>query len=180
MKTIKFQLTKTKKSKTIKSFFTKVFSNSANKQEGKIVGNLSLKLAKIIDEENVIGIEGIINNKIVAYIFLTKLIYQENCSVYLLAPVAVDSNYQKKGIGKKIIKYAIKFLKKKNVDLLMTYGDPKYYSKTGFKKTKVSLIQAPYRLSQPIGWLVNNISKIKIKLKSKPQCVKPFRYKKLW
>ena len=84
-------------------------------------------------------------------------------------------------IGKKIIKFGIKYLKEHKVDILMTYGDPSYYSKIGFKKTKVSMIPAPYKLSQPIGWLINKISSKKInKFKSKPNCVRPFRNKKLW
>jgi putative acetyltransferase len=181
MKNIKFSLTKTNKAKSIQNFFRKVFTRSEGKKEGNVVGALSFKLAKLIDERNIIGIEGKINNKIVAYIFLTKLSFKEDGLVYLLAPVAVDNKIQKKGIGKKIIKYGIKCLKQHKVDILMTYGDPNYYSKFGFKKTKVSIISAPYKLSQPIGWLINKISSKKInKFKSKPNCVRPFRNKKLW
>ena len=93
--------------------------------------------------------------------------------VYLLAPVAVDNKIQKKGIGNKIIKFGIKYLKQHKVDFVMTYGDPSYYSKVGFKKTKVSVIPAPYKLSQPIGWLINKISSNKImKFKVKPNWCK--------
>lgn len=181
MKSLMFNLTKSKKPKSVQQFFKKVFTKSESIKEGNIVGNLSYKLSKLIDDKNIIGIEGKINNKIVAYIFLTKLYFKEDYLVYLLAPVAVDSNYQKKGLGQKIIQFALKYLKKQNADLLMTYGDPNYYLKSGFKKTKVTLIPAPYKLSQPIGWLVNKISpKRPIKLRSKPSCVLPFKNKKLW
>ena len=181
MKNLKFSLSKTNKAKSIQHFFKNVFTKSEGKKEGNVVSTLSFKLAKLIDEKNIIGIEGKINNKIVAYIFLTKLSFKEDCLVYLLAPVAVDNKIQKKGIGKKIIKFGIKYLKKHKVDILMTYGDPSYYSKVGFKKTKVSIVPAPYKLSQPIGWLINKISSKKLnKFKSKPNCVRPFRNKKLW
>ena len=100
---VTFNLTKTKKTKSVQQFFKKVFTKSESVKEGNIVGNLSYKLSKLIDEENIIGIEGKINNKIVAYIFLTKLYFKEDYLVYLLAPVAVDNNYQKKGLGQKII-----------------------------------------------------------------------------
>ena len=181
MKNIKFSLTKTNKAKSIQHFFKNVFTKSDGKKEGNIVGALSFKLAKLIDERNIIGIEGKINNKIVAYTFLTKLSFKEDCLIYLLAPVAVDNKIQKKGVGKKIIKFGIKYLKEHKVDILMTYGDPSYYSKVGFKKTKVSIIPAPYKLSQPIGWLINKISSKKInKFKSKPNCVRPFKNKKFW
>ena len=178
---VTFNLTKSRKPKSVQQFFKKVFTKSESTKEGNIVGNLSYKLSKLIDDENIIGIEGKINNKIVANIFLSKLYFKEDYLVYLLAPVAIDRNYQRKGLGQKIIQYGIKYLKKQKVDLLMTYGDPNYYSKSGFKKTKVTLIPAPYKLSQPIGWLANKISsKRSIKLKSKPSCVLPFRNKKLW
>ena len=181
MKNIKFSLTKNNKAKSIQSFFKRVFTKSGGKNEGNIVGNLSFKLANQVDGKDVIGIEGKIKNKIIAYIFLTKLSFKEDCLVYLLAPVAVDSKIQKKGMGKKIIKYGIKYLKRHKVDILMTYGDPSYYSKVGFKKTKVSIIPAPYKLSQPIGWLINKISSKKLnKFKSKPNCVRPLRNKNLW
>jgi putative acetyltransferase len=180
MNKISISLSKTKKSRSIELFFKKVFTQSEGKKEGKIVSKLSFKLAKLIDGENVIGIEAKIKTKIVGYIFLSNLQYKEDYLVYLLAPVAVDNNFQKKGIGKKIIKFALKYLKKQNVDLLMTYGDPSYYTKSGFKKTNISLIPAPYKLSQPMGWLVNKISLKKLKIKSKPKSVLPFRNKKLW
>jgi len=176
----KFSLTRTNKSKSIQLFFKKVFTKSEGKKEGNTVSKLSFKLANLIDGESVIGIEAKIKTQIVGYIFLSKLQYKENYSVYLLAPVAVDNNFQKKGIGKKIIQFALRYVKKQKVDLLMTYGDPSYYRKSGFKKTNISLVPAPYKLSQPIGWLVNKISSKRLKIKSKPKCVLPFRNKKLW
>src|SRR5210317_517134 len=160
MNKISISLSKTKKSRSIKLFFKKVFTQSEGKKEGKIVSKLSFKLAKLIDGKNVIGIEAKIKTKIVGYIFLTKL--------------------QNQGIGQKIIQFALKYLQKQKVDLLMTYGDPRYYRKSGFKKTNIAIIPAPYKLSQPIGWLVNKISLKKLKIKSKPNCVLPFRNKKLW
>jgi hypothetical protein len=66
----KFSLTRTNKSKSIQLFFKKVFTKSEGKKEGNIVSRLSFKLAKLIDGENVIGIEAKIKNKIVGYIFL--------------------------------------------------------------------------------------------------------------
>ena len=109
--TCKFSLTRTNKSKSIQLFFKKVFTKSEGKKEGNIVSRLSFKLAKLIDGKNVIGIEAKIKNKIVGYIFLSKLQYKEDYLVYLLAPIAVDNNFQKKGIGKKNYTICIEILK---------------------------------------------------------------------
>jgi hypothetical protein len=94
MKNIKFSLTKTNKAKSIQHFFINVFTKSEGKKEGNIVSTLSFKLAKLIDEKNIIGIEGKIKNKIVAYIFLTKLSFKEDCLIFFLAQVAVDNKIQ--------------------------------------------------------------------------------------
>jgi putative acetyltransferase len=107
----KFSLTRTNKSKSIQLFFKKVFTKSEGKKEGNIVSRLSFKLAKLIDGENIIGIEAKIKNKIVGYIFLSKLKFKEDYLVYLLAPVAVDNNFQKKGIGQKNYSICFKILK---------------------------------------------------------------------
>ena len=99
MNKIKFSLTTNFKSKSIQLFFNNVFTKSESKKEGKIVGDLSFKLAQIIDQKDIIAIESKIDDKIIAFIFLTKLNYNQNYSVYLLAPVAVDPNFQNKGLG---------------------------------------------------------------------------------
>ena len=57
MNRIIISLLKTKKSRSIELFFRKVFTQSENKKEGNIVSKLSFKLVKLIDGENVIGIE---------------------------------------------------------------------------------------------------------------------------
>ena len=111
MNKISISLSKTDKSKSIQLFFKKVFTKSEGNKEGNIVSRLSFKLAKLIDGENVIGIEAKIRTKIVGYIFLTKLQYKEGYLIYLLAPVAVDNNFQKKGIGKKNYSICFKILK---------------------------------------------------------------------
>ena len=82
MNKISISLSKTKKSRSIELFFKKVFTQSEGKKEGKIVSKLSFKLAKLIDGENVIGIEAKIKTKIVGYIFLTKLQYKEDYLAY--------------------------------------------------------------------------------------------------
>ena len=53
MKNIKFSLIKTNKAKLIHHFFRKVFTKLEVKKEESVVGALSFKLAKLIDERNI-------------------------------------------------------------------------------------------------------------------------------
>ena len=70
---------------------------------------------------------------LIGCIFFTRMEFENQINAFILSPVAVATRYQKLGIGQKLIKFGIYSLKKNNVELLFTYGDPNYYSKVGFK-----------------------------------------------
>ncbi|CAD7778098.1 MAG: hypothetical protein KIIPBIDF_00975 [Candidatus Methanoperedenaceae archaeon GB50] len=46
----------------------------------------------------------------------------------MLAPVAVSTEHQRKGIGQALINYGLDELKKRSVSIVVTYGDPSFYS----------------------------------------------------
>lgn len=70
----------------------------------------------------------------------------------MLAPVAVNTKHQGKGVGKALIKYGLNELKNRSVTVVLTYGDPSFYSKTGFQTLSENVIKAPLKLSKPEGW----------------------------
>jgi putative acetyltransferase len=71
---------------------------------------------------------------------------------YILAPLGVKPTYQKRGIGSKLIASGIRRLSKMGADVVFVYGDPKYYSKCGFKPEDASRYSPPYALQYPFGW----------------------------
>ncbi|MES9965457.1 MAG: N-acetyltransferase [Candidatus Sedimenticola sp. 20ELBAFRAG] len=71
---------------------------------------------------------------------------------YILAPLGVQPNYQKSGIGSKLIESGIELLSAKKVDVVFVYGDPKYYGKFGFKAEAADRFPPPYELQYPFGW----------------------------
>ncbi|MBL0849161.1 MAG: N-acetyltransferase [Candidatus Liberibacter ctenarytainae] len=62
---------------------------------------------------------------------------------YILGPLVVRPLYQKKGIGKKLIKMAIDAASKKEVACIVLIGDFSYYSKLGFRQVPWKKIQFP-------------------------------------
>jgi len=56
--------------------------------------------------------------------------------VLTFGPVSVLPMYQKKGIGKKIIKHTITRAKEMGFNAIIIYGNPEYYKRFGFKNTK--------------------------------------------
>jgi putative acetyltransferase len=100
-------------------------------------------------------------------------------SIYILAPLAVDKKKQKRGVGTKLINKGMRILKKQNVDVVLVYGDPKYYNRFGFNNSHN--IQAPYNLQYKNAWMAYEISTDVIKnIQGIAQCIKPLCSQKLW
>ena len=74
---------------------------------------------------------------IVGHIFYSDAIIDYNNETITgmgLAPMAVLPEYQRQGIGKRLINESLKILKKKNVPFIVVLGHEKYYPKFGFEK----------------------------------------------
>jgi len=137
----------------IKQLFTKVFSDSEGKSEGLVIGNLVYELMTGTDIQDLFGFVVTENEKIIGSIFFTRMTFESEVNAFILSPVAIDTNYQGKGFGQKLINFGINHLKENGVELVLTYGDPKFYSKVGFSLITEKLIKAPLALTYPEGWL---------------------------
>lgn len=71
---------------------------------------------------------------------------------YILAPLAVQPEYQKRQVGTKLIEDGRQRLLKRGVHLLFVYGDPRYYGKFGFSADAASPYTPSYTLQYPSGW----------------------------
>jgi len=76
----------------------------------------------------------------------------ENLQGYILAPLGVKPDYQKRRIGSKLIESGMQQLQKMGVNILFVYGDPKYYCKYGFSTDVADRYTPPYKLQYPFGW----------------------------
>ncbi len=137
----------------IKQLFTKVFSDSEGKSEGLLIGNLVYDLITGTDVQDLYGFVAIENEKIIGSIFFTKLTFESEVNAFILSPVAIHTDYQGKGGGQKLINFGINQLKENGVELVFTYGDPKFYSKVGFSLINEKFVKAPFTLTYPEGWL---------------------------
>ncbi len=99
----------------------------------------------------------------------------------MLAPVAVSTKHQGKGVGQALINYGLNELKNRSAAVAITYGDPSFYSKVGFQSLSENVIQAPLKLSMPEGWLGQSLAEDKIPtIKERPACVKEFNDSAYW
>jgi predicted N-acetyltransferase YhbS len=169
------------KQKEVTSLFTSVFTSSEGEKEGMLIGSLSSELASSIDNEETLCFGAYENDALLGAIFFTRLQFNSPIQVYMLAPVAVRTEDQGKGIGQSLISYGLNELKKRSVSVVVTYGDPSYYSKVGFQAISEDLILAPLKLSMPFGWLGQSLTAEPIPaIDGRPACVKEFNDPVYW
>lgn len=171
---------KTDKIETV-SLIIRTFSDSEGRAEGETIGQLVAELVEKTDPLDILGYTARENATIIAAIFLSRLQFEEPAVAFMLSPVAVHSDYQGRGIGQQLIKLGLAQLKEKNVELVFTYGDPNYYAKVGFEAVPADTAKAPFTLSQPHGWLWQELTDRKEKPRlGASRCVAAFNHPEYW
>ena len=165
----------------ITNLFTSVFTSSEGEDEGRLIGSLTSELSLGIDNQEIICYGTYKEESIIGAIFFTRLRFTEAIQVYMLAPVAVSTKHQGKGVGQALINYGLNKIKNRSAAVVITYGDPSYYSKVGFQTLSENVIQAPLKLSMPEGWLGQSLNGEKIPtINERPTCVKEFNDPVYW
>lgn len=65
-------------------------------------------------------------------------------SAVALAPVAVLPEYQRKGIGRRLIEHGLEILRGKGERIVIVVGHPAYYPRFGFSTGKAALLEGPF------------------------------------
>ncbi|MBL9184420.1 MAG: N-acetyltransferase [Verrucomicrobiaceae bacterium] len=71
---------------------------------------------------------------------------------YILAPLAVRPEQQKRGAGSSLIKAGIEQAMAHDPAVILVYGDPAYYGRFGFQVEAAAGCFPPYPLKFPSGW----------------------------
>ena len=133
--------------------FASVFGDSEGEVEGALISRLARDLFEKTDENDLFNFVADNAGRIIGSIFFSRLRFESGIEAFILGPVAVNSDYQGKGIGQALLNYGLKELKARGVSIVLTYGDPNFYHKAGFRSISHEVIRAPFELAQPQGWL---------------------------
>lgn len=76
----------------------------------------------------------------------------DGLNAYILAPLAVRTDDQKRGVGSLLIQSGVKVLRDAGVHLIFVYGDPAYYGRFGFGTAVAGKFRPPHELQYPFGW----------------------------
>lgn len=178
---MKFSLFSKSESQSVIDLFKSVFSASEGESEGQVIADFVSNLIATTKPQDLIGCIAEKDEIIVGCIFFSRFTVPGGQSAFILSPAAVSTNVQGTGIGQKLIQYGLEHLRSQNVNFVFTYGDPSYYSKTGFEQISENIVKAPCPLSQPIGWLAQSLDGKKIEAMTGPtQCVEALNDPDLW
>jgi putative acetyltransferase len=89
-----------------------------------------------------------IDGKIIGHILFSKIEIHGNAKFIslALAPLAVIPEFQRKGIGAKLIEEGIRKAKELNFESIILVGHKEYYPRFGFKKASEWKIKCPFEV----------------------------------
>ena len=141
-----------------KTQIRKVHLNAFDQAEGKVVSQLAIAL---LEDETALPILSLVaeqDNDIIGHILFSSVNIKgaEGVSAYILAPLAVTKLKQNNGTGTQLITKGLEKLKELGAEIVLVYGDPDYYMRTGFKAGHN--LKPPYKLQYPDeAWMAQEL-----------------------
>ena len=131
-----------------------VIETAFSDEENKVIMNLAQELHQETISPSIKSLVAEVDNQIIGYVSYSPIYLKSDSSIsgYILAPLAVSPEHQKKGVGSNLINAGIDMLTKEGVGVLLVYGDPAYYGRFGFKEEIGHSFVPQYQLQYPFGW----------------------------
>ena len=162
--------------------FRATFTASEGAEEGTLIGDLVRNLLANREEQDRFVFIAEEDGALIGGIFFSRLTYeQDQRTVFVLGPDAVATDQQGKGIGQRLLNHGLAALRGAGVDIIMTYGDPGYYAKVGFRPIREADAAAPFKLQHPEGWLAQSLTdRVMTPLQGPSRCVEALNDPVFW
>lgn len=151
--------------------------------EREIIAKLASNLLSELTRPPTISLVAETKDTIVGHVSFSPvtIVNNENLQGYILAPLGVKPDYQKRHIGSKLIQDGMQRLSEMGVNVLFVYGDPKYYGRFGFTLDTADRYTPPFQLHYPMGWQAIALNKGEIAgTPTKIACVTSLSDPTLW
>ncbi|WP_148300848.1 GNAT family N-acetyltransferase [Shewanella marina] len=165
----------------IEQVYLQTFSDAESEAEGLVIAKLVTELLETTAVDELFTFVATQNGQVIACIMFSKLTFEQPINAWLLSPVAVLTQYQRKGIGQQLLTFGLQYLAEQKTELVFTYGDPNYYCKVGFNCVSETVVKAPMPLSFPEGWLgLSLVSEHVPAISGFSSCVAAFNKPEIW
>jgi putative acetyltransferase len=164
------------------AMFLDTFTTSEGSDAGELIKVLVADMLSTLTAQDMRLFSTIENDTVLASIIFTRMTYpDDDRAVFILAPVAVATAQQGKGLGQCLINHALQALRDLGVQIALTYGDITFYSKVGFAPITEADAQPPLPLQYPEGWLGQTLKPGPfLPLKGPARCVGPLNDPNHW
>lgn len=158
------------------------FAASDGADEGDLVSKLTADMLDTVPRRALVVCQAIASGEIVGCILFSPLNFEHDArQVTLLAPVAVRTDMQRRGIGQRLLRFGLGEMRRRGCDVAVTYGDPAYYPKVGFAQVSEETVPPPFPLSLPHGWQAVSLTDQPLTpLKGACHCVEAFDDAAYW
>ncbi|MBE9548293.1 MAG: N-acetyltransferase [Proteobacteria bacterium] len=136
----------------------KVHQNAFSQAEGETASQLAIDLLEDRAALPFLSLVAEQDNEIIGNIIFSSasITGAEGVSAYILSPLAVLKFAQSKGLGTQLINQGLEVLKDRGGKIVLVYGDPNYYIRTGFKAGHK--LKPPQKLSYPEeAWMAQEL-----------------------
>ena len=165
-----------------KNSIREVHQNAFDQSEGETVSQLAIDLLADKTALPILSLVAEQDNEIIGNVIFSSVTIEgvEGVSAYILAPLAVTRFAQRIGIGTLLINKGLETLKERGAELVLVYGDPDYYMRTGFKAGHN--IKAPHKLKYPEeAWMAQElVENILMKTQGTVRCALSLNAPELW
>ncbi|MEJ2554067.1 MAG: N-acetyltransferase [Gammaproteobacteria bacterium] len=162
---------------------SRVYSSAFPKGKSETVAKLALGLLSEDTTPRTISLIAESDDTVVGHVAFSPVgfLNYETCQAYILAPLAVQSDHQKRGIGSRLAEYGMQQLSMMGVNVVFVYGDPNYYGRFGFTADAARNYTPPYDLQYPLGWQAKVLKACAIEKEPvATECVASLCDPKLW
>lgn len=165
-----------------KKFIRKVQQDAFDQSEGEAVAQLAIDLLEDKTALPILSLVAEQDDEIIGSVIFSSVNIEgaEGVSAYILAPLAVLRFVQRRGIGTQLITKGLEILKERGAEIVLVYGDPKYYMRTGFKAGHK--LNPPHKLQYPDeAWMAQElVDGILSKTKGMVQCATSLYSPEYW
>ena len=159
-----------------------VHLNAFDQPEGGTVSQLAVDLLEDKTARPILSLVAEQENEIIGNVIFSSVRIEgvEGVSAYILAPLAVAGIAQGKGIGTLLINKGLETLKERGAEIVLVYGDPNYYMRTGFRSGHN--LKPPYKLQYPDeAWMAQELVEgILTKTQGTVRCALALSSPELW
>ena len=95
----------------IEELFVSTFTDSEGPSEGTVVGGLAGELMRSTGKNDLYGFVAKDGAALVGSILFSRIRFEREINAFILAPVAICTEYQRRGVGQSLINFGLNTLK---------------------------------------------------------------------